>query len=202
MAAVPPAAIPPGVLAMTQMSTVCQVDQVQHGIEGIIVREGFDTPDLFATMLTNDQAVGDMAKRLSNLPNNWRADLGGVPIKCLQALAWWMHDKLRHGQAIDPNDWTPAVMDVALATMLVQGEVDTDDPQEKDLAKFDPLEFEVHEDAFLNHLAKCKGTLASNLKNICRKRNPPAVFADAEEERMYQFQHTGPRFDQDNRNTF
>jgi hypothetical protein len=71
-----------------------------------------------------------------------------------------------------------------------------------DLGKFDPDEFDPHEDAFLNLLAQFFGVLKEPLRYIVFQRIPPTDFVSTEEERMYQFPLTGESFQLDNQTVY
>ena len=51
----------------------------------------------------SDRDVVDMAKRLSSRTiNDGRVNLGTVHIKKIQALVWWIYDRQKFGQYLDP----------------------------------------------------------------------------------------------------
>ena len=63
----------------------------------------------------SDCDVVDMAKRLSSRTmNDGRVNLGTVHIKHLQALVWWINDRQKFGQDLDPNKFDQATMLVAM----------------------------------------------------------------------------------------
>jgi hypothetical protein len=65
--------------------------------------------------------------------------------------------------------------------------------------KFDPDDFDAHEDAFLNLLAQSFGVLKEPLRYIVvRPAEKPTEFISQEEERMYQFPLEGGSFELDN----
>jgi hypothetical protein len=68
----------------------------------------------------------------------------------------------------------------------------------KPLVKFDPDDFDAHEDAFLNLLAQSYGVLKEPLRYIVRLDTVPDAFSSNEEERMYQFPLVGGSFELDN----
>ena len=72
----------------------------------------------------------------------------------------------------------------------------------KDLAKFDPDDFDIHEDAFLNLLARTVGANKEPLRYVVREQNAPAEFADDFERRLYQLPLTGAAFEEDNRKVY
>ena len=63
----------------------------------------------------NDQDVADMAKRLSSRTvNDGRVNLGTVHIKKIQALVWWINDRQKFGQDLDPDEFDQATMLAAM----------------------------------------------------------------------------------------
>jgi hypothetical protein len=73
------------------------------------------------------------------------------------------------------------------------------DASVKDLIKFDPDDFDIHEDAFLNLLAQTTGAVKESIRYIARAQLVPAAFVDEREERMFQMALNGPGFEEDNR---
>jgi hypothetical protein len=71
-------------------------------------------------------------------------------------------------------------------------------PSLTDLGKFNPDDFDTHEDAFLNLLAQSFGVLKEPLRYIVRPEMAPADFVTLEEQRMHQFPLTGGSFKLDN----
>ena len=76
------------------------------------------------------------------------------------------------------------------------------EPAETKLAKFDPDDFDAHEDAFLNLLAQSYGVLKEPLRYVVRPEEEPDEFANNEEEHMYQFPLEGDAFELDNKTIY
>jgi hypothetical protein len=75
-------------------------------------------------------------------------------------------------------------------------------PSVKDLSKFNPDDFNAHEDAFLNLLAQsCYGVLKEPLRYIIHSATVLDAFSSNEEHRMYQFPLMGGSFKLDNHTT-
>ena len=70
------------------------------------------------------------------------------------------------------------------------------------MGKFDPDDFDAHEDVFLNLLAQSYGVLCEPLRYVVRPDTAPADFNTTEERRMYQFPLTGNSFELDNQALF
>jgi hypothetical protein len=76
------------------------------------------------------------------------------------------------------------------------------EPSITDLGKFDPDDFDSHEDAFLNLVAQSFGVLRKPLHYIVRPEVTPAEFTTMEEEGMYQFLLTGGSFELDDQTIY
>jgi hypothetical protein len=186
---------------LTAVFTVCGIGPQGVRIQ-IATNEGFvDLADL-GTM-EGDKDVLEMAKRLSTRTvADGRVLLGTVQIKRLQALVWWVRDHQRRGLVLVAADFDIDAMNAAMTSKSVEKERGTTDASIKDLSKFDPDDFDIHEDAFLNLLAQTSGAVKESIRYIVRAQVVPAVFIDDREERMYQMALTGPGFDEDNRAVF
>ena len=164
----------------------------------IISNEGFQTLRDIGIMET-DADVADMAKRLASRPQASRVNLGTVQIKRIQALVWWIHDCQKHLIALDVNNFTPDTLERAIENKRIQKEQASAEVTTKDLSKFDPDNYEIHEDAFLNMLSQTYGSQGETLCYITRAVIPPTNFADEMERRMYQLPLNGASFEADNR---
>ena len=177
--------------------TICGISQQNAG--RIATNEGFVNLDDLGVM-EDDKDVLEMAKRMASRPSNaGRVLLGTVQIKRFQALVWWVRDNQRRGLALVAADFTVVVMNAAMTSKSVEKERGHTDASIKDLVKFDPDDFEIHEDAFLNILAQTSGALKESIRYIAREQVAPATFVDQRQQRMFQMALTGPGFDEDNR---
>ena len=68
----------------------------------------------------------------------------------------------------------------------------------RDLAKFEPDDFDTHEDAFLNLLAQTYGVMNEPIRYVFRPGVALNEFAN-EEERMFRTPLVGTAFDSENR---
>jgi hypothetical protein len=64
-------------------------------------------------------------------------------------------------------------------------EMKDSEPSVKDLGKFDPYDFDAHQDTFLNLLAQSYGVLKERLRYIICSATVPDAFSSNEEQRMY-----------------
>jgi hypothetical protein len=72
------------------------------------------------------------------------------------------------------------------------------------LGKFDPDDFDTHEDAFLNLMSQTFGVLEEPLRYIVRPATTPTAFgtSDEEERMLYQFPLEGGAFQMDNQTVY
>ena len=168
----------------------------------IIAQEGFtQLGDL--GVLEMDSNITEMAKRMaSRTQAEGRVLLGTVVIKRLQTLVWWVRDRQKRGLALVAAEFDAATMNQASEMKALRRELADKDPSVTDLGKFDPDDFDAHEDAFLNLLAQSYGVLREPLRYIVRPDTAPETFTTNEEERMYQFPLTGNSFELDNQAVF
>jgi hypothetical protein len=150
-------------------------------------------------VLETDADVTEMAKRMATRTQaEGRVLLGTVVIKRLQTLVWWIRDHQKRGLALNAADFDAAAMNLASEMKTLMRERSDKEPSLTDLGKFDPDDFDAHEDAFLNLLAQSFGVLKEPLRYIVRPETVPATFVTSEEQRMYQFPLTGRSFELDN----
>ena len=164
----------------------------------IINREGFtQLSDL--GVLETDTDVTEMAKRMAaRTQAEGRVLLGTVVIKRLQTLVWWIRDHQKRGLALEAANFDAEAMNQASEMKSLCREIADKEPSIADLGKFDPDDFDAHEDAFLNLLAQSYGVLREPLHYVVCPAETPAQFMTNEEERMYQFPLEGGSFELDN----
>jgi hypothetical protein len=68
-----------------------------------------------------------------------------IVIKCLQGLVYWVNDHTLHQQPITEADFTVEQMNSMLSDKIYWSNLSM-----KDLSKFNPNEFEICQDAFVN----------------------------------------------------
>ena len=154
-------------------------------------------------MLESDTDVTEMVKYLASCTAaDGHIDLGIVQIKKIQALVWWVHDEIKHGQALTTADWDAPAVNMVMECKCIDKECESADVGVKDLVKFDPDDFDIHEDAFLDMLAQTCGIQGEPVHHVVCNPHIPAAFADDAEECMCQLPLTGPSFDEDNCTVF
>ena len=164
----------------------------------IIATEGFDTLEALG-ILESDTDVTEMAKRMSSrTAADGRAILGTVTIKRLQALIWWIRDRQKRQLTLDSALFTAAAMSEAMRLKEIQKDRPEPDVSVTTLSKFDPDDFDTHEDAFINAMAQTYGVLKEPLRYIIRPRVDPGVYSNTAEERSFQLRLTGAAYEQDN----
>ena len=178
------------------------------GLAGAADRNNLINVEGFANLgtlsiLTNDRTVDDMAKRAaSRTAAAGRVLLGTVQLQNIKALAWWVRDCLKRGQPLAAADFTPAVLQDSLERKEIEANVPDTSITVRDLEKFNPNEFEFHEEAFKNLLGCTKGVRGEFLAYVTRDRVAPAVPRTDAERRMYEMTLAGPKYDADNAATF
>jgi hypothetical protein len=93
-------------------------------------------------------------------------------------------------------------MNQASKMKTLKKELSNKDPSVTDLGKFDPENFDAHENAFLTLLAQSYGVLCEPLHYVVRPDTAPADFNTTEERRMYRFPLSGNSFELDNQVVF
>jgi hypothetical protein len=76
------------------------------------------------------------------------------------------------------------------------------EPSVSDLGKFDPDDFNVHEDAFLNLLAQSYGVIRELFRYVICPEMAPTTFMMTEEQQMYQFPLVSNSFKLDNQSIY
>jgi hypothetical protein len=164
----------------------------------IIEREGFTQLDDLG-VLEMDANVSDMAKRMATCTQvEGHVLLGTVVIKRLQTLIWWIRDHQKRGLTLSATNFDVAAMNAASEMKTLMRERSDKEPSLTDLGKFNPDDFDAHEDAFLNLLAQSFGVLKEPLRYVVRPETIPEVFASSKEQRMFQFLLTGGSFELNN----
>jgi hypothetical protein len=147
-----------------------------------------------------------MAKKMANRTQaDGRVHLGIVVIKQLQTLIWWVRDRQKRGLALHAADFDADTLDKAAVVMKnLRKERADKEPSVSVLGKFDPDDFDTHEDAFLDLMSQMFGVPKEPLRYIVRPAMMPTAFfgSDDEEERMYQFPLEGGAFQMDNQTVY
>jgi hypothetical protein len=112
----------------------------------IIDQEGFTQLEDLGVLETDTNII-EMAKHMAaRTQAKGRVLLGTVVIKCLQMLVWWVRDHQRHGPALEAANFNVAVMSKVAEMKNLRCELSDKELSISDLGKFDPNDFEVHED--------------------------------------------------------
>jgi hypothetical protein len=164
----------------------------------IMNREGFNQLDDLGVLETNTDVKKFEEKMASRTQAKGWVLLGTVVIKRLQTLVWWIRDHQKRGLPLNANKFSVATMASAAEMKTLRREMTDSEFLVKDLSKFDPDDFDAHEDAFLNLLAQSYGVLKEPLRYIVRLDTVPDAFSSNEEERMYQFPLVGGSFELNN----
>ena len=142
---------------------------------------------------SGDDDVTTMLSRMArHVANNARVILGGIQIKKIQVLVWWVRYRHKLGQTIDAVLWTAAAMTNSVIAKRIEKDHLKADTKAADLKVFNPDDFETHEDAFWNLLSQTTSvTNKCYLLYIVRPAVSPATFTDDFEERMFQMPLAG-----------
>ena len=105
---------------------------------------------------------------------------------------------MKHGQPIVAADFNAAAMHMSMEHKHIKKECGMTNASVKDLNKFNPDDFDVHEDAFLNLLAHTHGAHNEPICYIVHLMDVPMEFIDMVEEHMFQLPLVGLRFEEDN----
>jgi hypothetical protein len=148
----------------------------------IINREGFTSLEDLGVLET-DTDVSDMAKRMAGRTvAEGKVNLPTVVVKRFQTLVWWVRDHQKRGLTLSAADFTAEAMNQAAEMKSLKRELVNKEPSVSDLGKFDPDEFDAHEDAFLNLLAQSFGVLREPLRYVVRPAVAPETMATTEEQ--------------------
>ena len=137
-------------------------------------------------LLEGDNDVTEMAKRMASRPTVQRVHMTTVQIKKLQALVWWIRDRMMHDQPLVAMAFDADALTAALERKRIEKEGTETEVKISEIMKVDPNKYEDCKDAFQNVLASKKGKYGVALSYIIRDQNVPAAFAMAAEERLYQ----------------
>jgi hypothetical protein len=128
--------------------------------------------------------------------------LGTTVIKHLQTLIWWIRDQKKQNLPLEAADFNADMLEETAALKLFRSEQATREPPVTTLAKFNPDDFDTHEDTFLNLLSQIFGVMKEPLRYIVRSDTVPTTFVTNEEQRMYWFQLHGPSYELDNQSIY
>ena len=96
----------------------------------------------------SDCDVVDMVKRLSRRTiKNGRVNIGTVHVKKIQALVCWINDRKKSGQDLDRAKLDQVTMLAAMQSKQIKKDQPSSDVSTINLEKFDPDNFETHEDS-------------------------------------------------------
>jgi hypothetical protein len=165
----------------------------------LIANKGFTSLADLGVMEGNKDVI-EMAKPMSSCTaGEGRINLGTAQIKRLQALIWWVRDNQKRGVDLVAAGLTVAEMNEAMIHKSIEKECGSKEASIKDSSKFDPDDFDIHEDAFLNLLAQISGSQKESLCYVVRAEVAPTDFVDDWEEHMFQIPLNGPEYQEDRR---
>ena len=135
----------------------------------------------------SDRDVVHMSNRLSSRTiNDGRVNLGTVHIKNIQALVWWINDRQKFGQDLDPAKFDQATMLASMQSKRIKKDQPSSDVATITLENFDPDDFVTHEKSFMNMLSQALGIFKKcPLRYVVSSTVMPVVFVDDFEERIF-----------------
>ena len=180
------------------MYSISQVCRFTHDPREPHVNEGFTSVEDLA-VLEMDTDVSDMVKCMASCTAaDGHVNLGTIQIKRIQALAWWICDRMKHGQPIVEADFNATVMHTSMELKHIKKECRTTDAGIKDLNKFNLDDFDVQKGAFLNLLVQTYGAHIEPIHYVIYLMDTLMESIDMVEERMFQLPLVRPRYDEDN----
>jgi hypothetical protein len=169
----------------------------------LIANEGFTLIESMSCM-ANDNDVNEMAKRsMSCTVMNGCIIMGTVATKQIQGLVFWIKDHRFRGLPITAEAFTVEEMENAMTNKEYHKEMaQATEPLVKDIGKFNPDDFEIHEDAFINLLASSFGVSGEPLRYVIHDEEAPDEFESDEQRCMYQIPLNGNAYNLDNASVF
>ena len=157
---------------------VCGVIDPDH-LNLICTGEGLTSIADFGVFYSDCDVV-DMAKRVSSRTINYGCvNLGTVHIKKIQALVWWINDRQKFGQDFDPAKFNQATMLASMQSKRIKKDQPSRDVATITLEKFNPYDFETHEDSFMNMLSQAlRISKKFPLRYVVHSTVMPVVFVD------------------------
>jgi hypothetical protein len=129
--------------------------------------------------------------------------MGTVAIKRIQGLVFSIKDCRFRGLPITAEAFTVEEMENAMTNKEYCKEMpQATEPSVKDLGKFNPDDFEIHEDAFVNLLASSFGVSGEPLHYVIHDEEAPDEFESDEQYHMYQIPLNGNAYNFDNASVF
>ena len=178
--------------------TTCGVDV--DATRTLIINNGYLTSIAdFGFLDGGNDDITKMSSRMARREaNNDRVILGGIQIKKIQALVWWVRDRQKLGQPIDSALLTAAAMTNAVISKRIKKYQPKADMKAAYLKAFNPDDFKTHEVEFMNLFSQTTSvTKKCTLLYIVRLEVDPDTFTDEFEERMFQMLLIGKEYNLD-----
>jgi len=168
----------------------------------LITSQGLTSVEDFRHLSRDDE--GKLVKSFNDsTPTSGR--IGFIAMKGLQALAYWVTDRMRRNLSVEPADWdTDALQDAK-----IQGDIAEERKSNPSTPKRIPkissgLEWYTWNEQWENYLSSIRGVGDVPLSYVIRRDKPagwdPETDAANEEEKLiYQVPLTGPEFEADNK---
>lgn len=183
---------------MDQLLTVCGFSQANRN--SVINTEGLVDVDALATLSPSD--IENLCIGLSKLAvNRGGSFIGAIKQKNMKALAWWAHDRVSQGLAVDPGAWDAASMAVAIQLMNIEKEERNNDENNAAIpTKFNAEDWSDDHFLFIQHLKSCPSSDGKrDLSYIGRDDRTLNPTMSREERLLYAAPLQGPHFTIDNK---
>ena len=92
----------------------------------------------------NDDVTAMLLRMARHAANNGRMILGGIQIKKIKALVWWVRDLWKLIQPVDAALWTAAATTNAVIAKRIEKDQPKAEMKAADLKAFNPDAFETH----------------------------------------------------------
>ena len=138
---------------MDQLLNVCGFNPANRA--SVINTEGLDDVATLATLSQKD--AENLCVGLSKLAvNRGGSFIGAIKQKNMKALVWWAHDTVAQGLAVNPADWTAAVMADSKQLMDIETKEKNNDENNVPIpTKFNPEDWSDDHFLFIQHLKSC-----------------------------------------------
>ena len=187
-------------IAVHQVLTVCQANLQERNV--FTVRERLTAISDYAE-LTNRDIVELASKFERRTVVDGRIILPAKVLKNIQALCFWARERVRKGEALNPDEFTPAELAATKEAMRIRDEGQKDAPSIKP-EKFDPNKWVSWSKQFITYLSHVNGQQFSPLDYVIREEPAPRPLADMNERdrALYSYPLNGRHFNHDNGMTY
>lgn len=175
---------------------VCQASEQEQA--ALIVRERLNSLSDYAELTNRD--ITELAAKLERRTlADGRVILPAKVLKNIQALCFWTREKVRKGEELNPDDFTPAELATTKEAMRMRDEGKNEAPSIKP-DKFDPDRWTSWSKQFVTYLSHVTGQQFSPLDYVLRQEPAPLPREEMTERdrALYSYPLRGRHFNLDN----